>query len=111
MALPALIVAPLAGFIGSIAGKLLDGVITLFTKKIFINALLIVAFLSSYGVMLSAVNGLLGSIASTQIPSFLLSGFSALPTNTDNVISILIGIKAAVLVYRLQTNIILLKKV
>lgn len=111
MALPTLILAPIAGFIGSIAGKLLDGIVNLFTKKFLLNAALIIAFLATYGVLLASINGLLDQVPILSIPSFIVSGFAALPTNTDNVISIAIGIKATVLIYRLQTNIIWLKKV
>jgi len=110
MAVP-LLLAPIAGFVGAITTKLFDGLISLFAKKFVLNAALIIAFLASYGVLTLAVNGLLSSFTVGQIPSVLASGFSMLPTNTDNVITIAISIKGAVLVFRLQTNIIWLKKV
>ena len=59
MALPALVLAPIAAFLGGIASKLLDGVITLFTKKFLINAALIDVFITIYGEFMTGLNLLL----------------------------------------------------
>ena len=110
MALPALILAPFAGFVGALATKLLDGAINLFTRKFLIHAALITFFLAVYAAFMSGINALTSSLNLSAIPQILLDGFSVLPSNTDECISIIISAKLITLVFKIQSNILDIRK-
>jgi hypothetical protein len=110
MALPALVLAPLGGLIGSLATKLLDGVINLFTRKFLIHAALIALFVAIYATFMTAINALMAQLNLSNIPQILVDGFRILPSNTDECISIIISAKLVSLAFRIQSNILDIRK-
>ena len=110
MALPALILAPLAGLIGALTTKLLDGIITLFTKKFLIHAALIVMFLAFYGTFIVGINALMSSIPVTSIPGWMVTGFKVLPSVTDDCIAALIAGRLVVFLFNFQREILDIRK-
>lgn len=109
MALPVLILAPIAAFIGGIVSKFLDGLITLASKKFLFHAALIAFFVAVYSAFVFAINGLISQLDLTNIPQILIDGFAILPTNTDDCIGIIIAGHLAAQIYHIQNRILVIR--
>ena len=109
MAVPTLILAPFAAFIGGLVTKVADFFINVFTKKFLIAAALIVAAYAALASIFSKIDGYLTSLDVNSVPSVLLKGISLLPSNTMTCITIILSVKIAVFIYNSQLKIISIK--
>jgi len=107
MAIPVLGIAA----ISALVGRIVEAIVSLFTKKFLVIAALLGVFFTAYTTLVTSLNGLQTSLDMATTDPIIEKALMILPSNVPEMISIMVSAHIARAVFDLTRHVIAIQKV